>query len=162
MLVIINNDMGNIQSVANAMSKLGVTFIVSNDIATIKQASSLIFPGVGAFGRCMEVLEARDHFSRLQVLHLWDWVEADLIELGIKIIDPSIFAAVDLRRCSTAQLQHSLLKVCLLLGVRVRFHCHVHSLKDVARLVAQPRAVEERPRLLDRQQQQLSGAAPLN
>jgi hypothetical protein len=50
------------------------------------------------------VREARSHFSRLQVLHLWEWVEADLIELGIKHIDPSIFATADLRRCSTAQV----------------------------------------------------------
>ena len=73
--------------------------------------------------------------SRLQVLHLWDWVEVDLIELGIKNIDPSIFAAADLRRCQTAQMQHSLLKVALLLGVRVRFGCRVDSVASLTALL---------------------------
>ena len=74
------------------------------------------------------MLEGRERFSRLQVLHIWEWVERDLIELGVKLLDPSIFAAADLRRCGTSQLQHSLFKVALLLGVRVRFGCAVDSL----------------------------------
>jgi hypothetical protein len=76
-------------------------------------------------GYRVEVLEAREGFSRLQVLHLWEWVEADLTDLGIKAIDSSIFASTDVRRCTTMQLQHSLLKVALLLGVRVRFSSKV-------------------------------------
>lgn len=75
----------------------------------------------------VEIFEARSSFTRLQVLHLWEWVEADLIELGIKFVDPSIFTASDLRRCSTCQLQHSLLKVALLLGVHIKFKCKVDS-----------------------------------
>ena len=78
-------------------------------------------------GARVEVLEAREGFSRLQVLHLWEWVEADLIELGIKFLDPSIFATTDVRRCTTMQLQTSLLKVALLVGARVRFGCKVHA-----------------------------------
>ena len=57
------------------------------------------------------VLEARERFSRLQVLHLWDWVEWDLIDLGIKHVDASIFAAADFKHVATCQLQHTLLKV---------------------------------------------------
>ena len=79
-------------------------------------------------GARVEVLESRERFSRLQVLHLWEWVECDLIDLGIKYIDPSIFAAVDLRRCTTSQLQHSLYKVALILGVNVRFGVKVDSI----------------------------------
>ena len=82
-------------------------------------------------GANVEMLEARQHFSRLQVLHLWDWVECDLISLGIKLIDPSIFATPDLRRVCTAQLQHSLLKVALLLGVVVRLGCAVDTLTSL-------------------------------
>ena len=65
---------------------------------------------------------------------MWEWVEHDLIELGIKLIDPSIFAAADLRRCSTSQMQHSLYKVALLLGVRVRFGCKVDSIASLSQL----------------------------
>ena len=57
MLVIIDNEMGNIQSVANALVKLNVEYIISNDIATVEQASSLIFPGVGAFPMAMANLK---------------------------------------------------------------------------------------------------------
>ena len=57
MLVIIDNEMGNIQSVANALVKLNVEYIISNEIATVEQASSLIFPGVGAFPMAMANLK---------------------------------------------------------------------------------------------------------
>ncbi len=43
----------------------------------------------------------------------------DLIDLGIKFIDPSIFSGADFRHVQTSQLQHSLLKVAVLLGVRM-------------------------------------------
>ena len=65
------------------------------------------------------------------MLHLWDYVEADLIDLGIKCLDPSIFAAADFKHVSTSQLQHSLLKVALLLGVRVRFGCSVDDIRSL-------------------------------
>ena len=76
-------------------------------------------------GLRVEVLESRERFGRLQVLHLWEWVELDLIDLGIKFIDPSIFSGADFRHVQTSQLQHSLLKVAVLLGVTVRFNCKV-------------------------------------
>ena len=34
-----------------------------------------------------------------------------MIELGIKVLDPSVFASIDFKHVGTAQLQHSLLKV---------------------------------------------------
>ena len=83
-------------------------------------------------GMRVEVLEGRAGFTRLQVLHLWEWVEADLIGLGIKSIDAAIFATVDVRRCTTMQLQLALLKVCCLLGVRVRFSCSVADGTSIA------------------------------
>jgi len=49
--------MGNIQSVANALFKLNVEYVIANDIKTIKQASALIFPGVGAFPMAMANLK---------------------------------------------------------------------------------------------------------
>lgn len=88
---------------------------------------------LAASGADVEVLEGRENFSRLQVVHLWEMVEADLIELGVKLIDPSIFAAVDLRRVQVCQLQHSLLKVAMLLGVRVRFGCRIDAPADLHR-----------------------------
>ena len=50
-------------------------------------------------------------FTRLNVLHLWDFVENDLAGLGVKSLDPSAFASADFKHVSTSQMQHSLLKV---------------------------------------------------
>ena len=108
----------------------------------VRSVLSVVIVGAGPVGlrtaielalvgaQCV-VLEGRERFSRLQVLHLWEWVETDLIENGIKLLDPSIFSATDLRRCTTAQLQHSLLKVALVLGVRVRFNTRVETLPSL-------------------------------
>ena len=79
-------------------------------------------------GCSVHLIESRDKFVRLNVLHLWEWVEADLIELGIKALDPSVFAAADFKHVATCQMQHSLLKVALLLGVHLHFECPVTSL----------------------------------
>ena len=54
MLVIIDNGMGNIQSVSNALAKLDVKSKISNSPTIIEKASSIIFPGVGAFPMAME------------------------------------------------------------------------------------------------------------
>ncbi len=56
MLVIINNNMGNIMSVANAFKMLQVEYKISNKAKDIVEATSLIFPGVGAFPKAMENL----------------------------------------------------------------------------------------------------------
>ena len=50
-------------------------------------------------------------FTRLNVLHLWDFVENDLAGLGVKSLDPSAFVSADFKHVSTSQMQHSLLKV---------------------------------------------------
>jgi hypothetical protein len=43
--------------------------------------------------RCSEVtvLEQRSSFTRVQIVHIWDYVERDLIEMGVKVM-ASIFA----------------------------------------------------------------------
>lgn len=94
-------------------------------------------------GLKVDVLERRASFSRLQVLHLWSWVEHDLIDLGVKTIDPSIFAAADYKHVSTCQLQHSLLKIVLLLGVRVHFGVDLTKLNALGALL--PTLEEETP-----------------
>ena len=51
--VILDYDVGNLDSVLNGFLKVGMDAIVSNDPAIIKQADSLILPGVGAFKDAM-------------------------------------------------------------------------------------------------------------
>ena len=64
MIVIIDNQMGNIQSVYNAVERLGVHAIISNKKKDIMNASALIMPGVGAFPMGMKNLKQ----SKIDVL----------------------------------------------------------------------------------------------
>ena len=82
-------------------------------------------------GHSVLALEQRRSFTRLNVLHLWDWVSHDLAELGIKSLDPSVFASCDYAHVGTSQLQHSLLKIALLLGVQIRLGAKVSDLADL-------------------------------
>ena len=73
-------------------------------------------------------VESRTRFTRMNVLHLWEWVEADLVELGVKLVDQSIFSTGGIKHCGTMQLQLALLKIALLLGAEMRFGCPVNKL----------------------------------
>lgn len=59
MIVVVDYGMGNLKSVLNAFSKLDADITVSGDPGVIGDASSIVLPGVGAFGKCMESLEAK-------------------------------------------------------------------------------------------------------
>ncbi len=50
MVVIIDYGLGNLRSVAGAISKLGFEPLISNRIEALEKAEKLILPGVGAFG----------------------------------------------------------------------------------------------------------------
>lgn len=47
MIAIIDYKMGNLRSVQNALSRLGATFEVTADAATIRRADHVLLPGVG-------------------------------------------------------------------------------------------------------------------
>jgi len=59
MIVVVDYGMGNLKSVLNAFAKLGAGVTVSGDPGVVGGASSIVLPGVGAFGRCMENLEKK-------------------------------------------------------------------------------------------------------
>ncbi|QUX94512.1 imidazole glycerol phosphate synthase subunit HisH [Marinomonas sp. CT5] len=56
MIIIIDYDLGNLLSVQRAVSHLGFTAKISQDRKEILNASHLILPGVGAFGKGMKNL----------------------------------------------------------------------------------------------------------
>lgn len=58
MNVIIDYGRGNLKSVLNTFDRVGIKAIVSNDIYKIKNAKSLIIPGVGAFAAAMDALNS--------------------------------------------------------------------------------------------------------
>ncbi|MFT5751051.1 MAG: glutamine amidotransferase [Flavobacteriales bacterium] len=55
-IVIINYGAGNIQSIKFAIERLGYTAILSNDVAEIRAADKVIFPGVGEASSAMHKL----------------------------------------------------------------------------------------------------------
>jgi glutamine amidotransferase len=56
MNVILDYDVGNLDSVQNGFKRVGIETIISKDPIIIKHAKSLILPGVGAFGDAMIAL----------------------------------------------------------------------------------------------------------
>ena len=57
MIAIIDYGMGNLRSVHKAFEAVGQRAVVTRDVTTIKNASHVVLPGVGAFGDCMANLE---------------------------------------------------------------------------------------------------------
>lgn len=59
MTVIIDYDGGNVQSVKNAVDKLGYPSVISADREMILNADNIIFPGQGHFGACIAALKEK-------------------------------------------------------------------------------------------------------
>lgn len=57
MIVILDYDVGNLQSLQQGFSRANMETIISNDPAIIQQADVLILPGVGAFPDAMNDLQ---------------------------------------------------------------------------------------------------------
>lgn len=66
MIVVIDYGAGNLQSVKNALDRLGVDSIVSDDEATIANACKVIFPGQGHFGACVSALKKKGLFDTVR------------------------------------------------------------------------------------------------
>lgn len=58
-LVLIKYNAGNIQSVSFALERLGINFIITDDVEKIKSADKVIFPGVGEASTTMNFLRER-------------------------------------------------------------------------------------------------------
>ncbi|MEJ6580842.1 MAG: imidazole glycerol phosphate synthase subunit HisH [Akkermansiaceae bacterium] len=56
--LIVDYGMGNLSSVKRALEEIGAPVYISGDPAEVKEATSIILPGVGAFGEGMVQLES--------------------------------------------------------------------------------------------------------
>src|SRR3989338_936921 len=72
-IVIIDYNMGNLTSVANAIEYIGEKPTISNKIEDIKNADYIILPGVGAFG---------DGMKNLKDLKIIDVLNEEVIKKG--------------------------------------------------------------------------------
>ena len=59
-VAIVKYNAGNIESVKNALNRLGVDSVVSDDAEVLKSADKVIFPGVGEASTAMEYLRERN------------------------------------------------------------------------------------------------------
>jgi imidazole glycerol phosphate synthase glutamine amidotransferase subunit len=66
MIVIIDYGGGNLQSVKNALDRIGVTSLITDDKDTILAADKVIFPGQGHFGASVTALKEKGLFEVIQ------------------------------------------------------------------------------------------------
>jgi len=57
MITIVDYGLGNLGSIANMLRRIGVSALITRDLAAIASAEKLILPGVGAFDHGMENLD---------------------------------------------------------------------------------------------------------
>jgi len=65
-VVVIDYGAGNLRSVTNALSHLGVPHAVSDDPEVVARAGKIVFPGVGAATSCMAALRKRELVAALR------------------------------------------------------------------------------------------------
>ncbi|MUM77531.1 imidazole glycerol phosphate synthase subunit HisH [Pseudodesulfovibrio sp. F-1] len=56
MIIIVDYGMGNLGSIRNMFSRIGVSSVITGDPAVVARAEKLILPGVGAFDAAMKTL----------------------------------------------------------------------------------------------------------
>ena len=86
---IIDYGMGNLQSVRNALERVGCEVLVSSNPATLSDADALILPGVGAFGEAMSNLHKRKLVEPLRRAVLDDGIPLLGICLGMQLLADS-------------------------------------------------------------------------
>jgi imidazole glycerol-phosphate synthase subunit HisH len=78
MIGIIDYKAGNITSVARALQNIGESYFISDDVAKLKEADRVIFPGVGAAGDAMSNLKSKDIDGWLR-----EWIKEGKPLMGI-------------------------------------------------------------------------------
>ena len=66
MIAIIDYGTGNLASIKNMFSYIGITSVITNQRDVIKKASKIVLPGVGTFDRGIENLKALDLIDILE------------------------------------------------------------------------------------------------
>ena len=67
-VAIIDYEAGNVQSIANTLSYLNISHIITSDKNEIKSADKIIFPGQGHFEQAIKKLKSKDMFHFIQDL----------------------------------------------------------------------------------------------
>jgi glutamine amidotransferase len=78
MIALIDYGSGNLRSVYNALRSQGGEVEILSDPSEMRRASSVVLPGVGAFGDCVHQIHERGFWGPLR-----EWIAADRPFLGI-------------------------------------------------------------------------------
>lgn len=78
MITLLDYGAGNVRSVINAIESLGETVTVVSSPEDILSAETLVFPGVGAFGNMMQILNEKNYTAALKA-----YLDSDRPFLGI-------------------------------------------------------------------------------
>ena len=89
MITIINTGLGNVKSIFNMLSKIGVAAEISGDPSAIARAEKLILPGVGSFDAGVEQLHSLGLFDLLNEKILEDKIPILGICLGAQLFAKS-------------------------------------------------------------------------
>lgn len=89
MVVIVDYGMGNIHSLRRIFISLKLPVVVSHKVKDIEQASHIILPGVGHFGRAMDELKQRGLIDALNQVVLGDKKPILGICLGMQLMTAS-------------------------------------------------------------------------
>lgn len=83
---VIDYGMGNLGSVRRSLEECGARVFIADHPETLKQASHAVLPGVGAFTRGMENLQARDWVPAIRELALDDGIPFLGVCLGMQLL----------------------------------------------------------------------------
>jgi len=86
MITIVDYGMGNLGSIYNMFKKIDVESVITNDLDTIKKASKLLLPGVGAFDAAMMRINSSDLRNILDFKVLQEHVPILGICLGMQLL----------------------------------------------------------------------------
>lgn len=85
-IVVVDYGMGNLGSIRNMFSHLGITAVISSDPAAVRTADKLVLSGVGAFDHGMKHLEERGLIPVLRERALGQGIPLLGICLGMQLL----------------------------------------------------------------------------
>jgi glutamine amidotransferase len=85
MITIIDYGSGNLKSIRNGFTHIGVEVNISSDISDLEKADALVLPGVGAFGNAMANLQ---NYKEVILEHINDGKPFLGVCLGLQVLFP--------------------------------------------------------------------------
>ncbi|MCP3932974.1 MAG: imidazole glycerol phosphate synthase subunit HisH [Bacteroidetes bacterium] len=86
MVTIVNYGMGNVESIANMLKRIGIEAVITSEVGDIENAEKLILPGVGSFDAAVKELKKSRLWSPLNKKILYGKIPVLGICLGMQLL----------------------------------------------------------------------------